>query len=312
MHAVDSPGLRGLATPPEDKSGSSSPSVGKVRSLALQLESVLKEKEFIQENDALIESITKEIADKSDAGEVFSTNMLKSSTALELMPVNASTPPLSPKLFEKTHPKQEAGPEPPPKDMIEPHAKPPPLPPRRKLPPIPSVTSPSLAVSESQKITPMGSHTMRSSSLPPKAPPPPPNAREITPVSWSRSADPFFRYVENTYSKIDRFGFVSGDQAEMGRSLAKILESENAKAAKWRAMATEADVSAAVREMALFGKAFGVNGLVSVASEATVPLKVAVAPIFSFTRDTKRPILRLVFKGDTGDRSGKVAAILCK
>ncbi|KAI8842481.1 hypothetical protein BC829DRAFT_301202 [Chytridium lagenaria] len=162
-----------------------------------------------------------------------------------------------------------------------------PIPPlRRKLPRM-----------HSPPPTPSKVHNSPSLPTPPKAspPPPPPMPSRAPRLSWSRSDDPFFRYVQNTYSKADHFGFVSWEQPETKSNLAKVLEGENSRAAKWRAMAIEVPVSPALKEVAASERAFGMRGLVAITSAETVPVKVAISPIFSFTKNER--FLQRIWKG---------------
>ncbi|KAJ3117133.1 USP6 N-terminal-like protein [Phlyctochytrium bullatum] len=126
-------------------------------------------------------------------------------------------------------------------------------------------------------------------NIPPPPPGPPPKATG-TPktLTWRRSQDPFFRFVENTYSKADRFGFVSADQSEYGIGLGTLLELENKKAAKWRAMAIETPVNARLKEVVSAGRrrSWG-KGLVAVLSDAAMPARFAIAPAFCFTRNDR-------------------------
>ncbi|KAJ3098555.1 Rab GTPase-activating protein 1 [Phlyctochytrium planicorne] len=235
----------GIPTPPKESTKDDQPRIPpkRVREMASQFDIKLKERVFIQENDALIASISKEL----DQEELLMLSVPR--MALSREPISPPKQPLITDIDPST-PK-----------------KPPPVPPRRKN------LSP-----ESQPQPQLQPETVPDSkTLPPPPPPPPPKPIQPPRLKWRRSEDPFFRYVEATYSKTDRFGFVSNDGAELG-NLGKLLDAENARAAKWRAMAIEVPVDADLKE--LVGK---MKGASSFAVRMSVPTKVSVEPVFGFT-----------------------------
>ncbi|RKO91290.1 hypothetical protein BDK51DRAFT_36800 [Blyttiomyces helicus] len=137
----------------------------------------------------------------------------------------------------------------------------------------------------------------RSSPRPATPPPPSPpiskppsiltrsSSRRSFDASSRRSTDKFFEFVDELYSRVDAYGFVVGvgDKTRQEKAVeAAFLAKEKERFGKWQGMVNESRVNPVVQAA---GREVG-QGVV-VAAGGGVPPKVALAPVFTFYRNSK-------------------------
>lgn len=162
-----------------------------------------------------------------------------------------------------------------------------PSPPRKSMD---SSTPPTLGRSRSRRSVrstnshPVGGFRTRSRS---------PHPRKSLDASSRKSSDNFFEFVDELYSRADPYGFIVfyGDKTRADKIYeAAFLEKERQRCKKWRGMAGEVSVHPKVKEaerVAGEKSGLGKGKIVTAEGAGTIPLKVAVSPVFTFVKSGK-------------------------